>query len=222
MRFHTHRGRPLHSVLTLTLLVVSAPLSVAVAQSPSAPATPGMPVAPTSSSQPGPIESPDPVFDRAFIDMMVPHHESAVAMAQVALARAEHPELRQMATKIIVAQEMEIAELRLWRKDWYGSLITPPITAMPVLPGVEVDGMAMDAVREMDMGGDVRDLWSAEPFDIAFIDAMIPHHQSAIDAAQLAVDRAEHSRIKKLAQSIVDSQQAEIDQLREWRDAWFR
>jgi uncharacterized protein (DUF305 family) len=142
-------------------------------------------------------------------------------MAQIAVARAEHPELRQIATDIIVAQEMEIAELRTWRNDWYGSLVTPPITAMPVLPGIEMDGMAMEKPHVMDMSGDVRDLWSADPFDLAFIDAMIPHHQSAIDAAMLAADRAQHPKIKKLARSIVDSQQAEIDQLTAWREAWY-
>ena len=161
------------------------------------------------------------MFDRAFIDMMVPHHESAVAMAQVALALAEHPDLRQMAMDIIVAQEMEISELRTWRKDWYGSLVTPPITAMPILPGIEIGGMSMDAMHELDMSMDIRDLWSADPFDLAFIDAMISHHQSAIDAAKLALTRADHPKVKKLAQAIVASQQAEIEQLSAWRDAWY-
>lgn len=220
MRFPAPRGRALLSTLALTLLLIVAVSAVVVAQSPSVPVSPSPPAL-SSSSDPGPGASPDQVFDRAFIDMMVPHHESAVAMAQVALARAEHSELREMAMEIIVAQEMEIAELRTWRKEWYGSLAAPPITAMPVLPGVEMDGMAMDTVHEMDMSGDVRDLWAAEPFDLAFIDAMIPHHQSATDAAKLALDRAEHPQIKELAQSIVESQQAEIDQLSAWRDAWY-
>ena len=47
-------------------------------------------------------------FDQAFIDMMVPHHQSAVAMAVVALARAEHPEIAALAPEIIEAQEPEI------------------------------------------------------------------------------------------------------------------
>ena len=40
-------------------------------------------------------------FDQQFIDMMVPHHEGAVAMAKIAQTRAEHPELKQLADAII-------------------------------------------------------------------------------------------------------------------------
>jgi uncharacterized protein (DUF305 family) len=60
-----------------------------------------------------------------------------------------------------------------------------------------------------------------DPFDRAFIDAMIPHHQSAIDAAQLAQARAVHQEIKDLARAIISAQQSEIDQMQAWRLAWY-
>ena len=44
-------------------------------------------------------------FDLMFIDMMIPHHESAIAMARVALARAEHEEIRTLAQEIIAGQQ---------------------------------------------------------------------------------------------------------------------
>ena len=46
-------------------------------------------------------------FDRAFIDMMVPHHEGAVAMAERLLKDGEHRNLRAMAQDIISAQTRE-------------------------------------------------------------------------------------------------------------------
>lgn len=164
-------------------------------------------------------------FDRAFIDMMVPHHESAVAMAQAALARSERPEILALAPEIIKAQEYEIAQLRSWRQEWYGDDDTPPITAMPVLPGIEMPGMetmaGMDPVP-MDMAEDVLRLWTTtEPFDLEFIDAMVPHHESAIAAAEIALDQSERSEVIAMAQAIVDSQQAEIDQMTAWRVAWY-
>jgi uncharacterized protein (DUF305 family) len=50
---------------------------------------------------------------------------------------------------------------------------------------------------------------------------MIPHHQSAIDAAKAAETRAERAEIKELARAIVADQQREIEQMQQWRQAWF-
>ena len=58
-------------------------------------------------------------FDRAFIDNMLPHHESAIAMAEVALQESENPEIREIARDIVDAQEREIAQMREWREEWY-------------------------------------------------------------------------------------------------------
>src|SRR5829696_7107712 len=68
-------------------------------------------------------------FDLMFIDMMTPHHASAVAMAQVAQTRAEHPELRMLAEQIIESQSAEIAQMQAWRDEWF-----PDAPAMPVMP----------------------------------------------------------------------------------------
>jgi uncharacterized protein (DUF305 family) len=59
-------------------------------------------------------------FDRVFIDMMIPHHEGAVVMAKRLIERGEQPALRAMARQMIEAQAREIAQMRRWRKDWYG------------------------------------------------------------------------------------------------------
>jgi uncharacterized protein (DUF305 family) len=60
-------------------------------------------------------------FDQQFIDMMLPHHLSAVEMAKIAADRGEHPEIKALAADIISAQEIEISQMREWRKDWFGS-----------------------------------------------------------------------------------------------------
>jgi uncharacterized protein (DUF305 family) len=92
---------------------------------------------------------------------------------------------------------------------------------MPMLDGVMMQGMDM-ASMTMDMAPQIKDLWLVEAdFDKAFIDAMIPHHQSAIDAAEMALDNAEHPEIQELAQAIIDAQQREIDEMTAWREEWY-
>lgn len=59
-------------------------------------------------------------YEDRFIDMMIPHHEGAIMMAQNALKNANRPEIKEMAQAIITAQEREIGQLKKWRKDWYG------------------------------------------------------------------------------------------------------
>ena len=163
-------------------------------------------------------------LDQAFIDMMVPHHESAVAMARLAEERAEHQELKDLAADIISAQEREIGELRAWRTQWFGSADTPPMSEMPLLPGMDMPGMdgmsGMDGMT-MDMTEEIEALKTADPFDRAFIDAMVEHHGSAIDAATIIRDQTALPELKGLAEDIITSQQAEIEQMTEWRAAWY-
>ena len=166
-----------------------------------------------------PAPSMAATFDQAFIDMMVPHHESAVAMAEIALERAEHPEIKQLAGEIVAAQESEIEQLRAWRADWFGSDQTPGMEAMPMLPGMEMEGHDMGGT--MDMTADVEALREAEPFDKAFIEAMIPHHESAIAAAKLAQAQAEQPEVIELAAEIIAAQEREIAQMQEWLEAWY-
>jgi uncharacterized protein (DUF305 family) len=60
-------------------------------------------------------------FDRAFIEMMIPHHEAAIEMARNLKETTERPELLDLADEIITAQEAEIAQMRAWLNEWYGS-----------------------------------------------------------------------------------------------------
>ena len=151
-------------------------------------------------------------FDRQFIDMKVPHHMGAVAMARIALARAQHPAIKRLARSIIADQDREIARMKAWRKAWYGRATTPPMDRMPMLPGL---------MMHMDMMGDVSRLKTATPFDRAFIDAMIPHHRMAVAAAKLELTSGSHPELKALALSIIESQSREIGLMQAYREVWY-
>ncbi len=57
-------------------------------------------------------------FDKMFVDMMIPHHEAAVTMAKDALARSQRPEIRELAQRIIDAQQREIEMMNRWKSEW--------------------------------------------------------------------------------------------------------
>jgi uncharacterized protein (DUF305 family) len=161
-------------------------------------------------------------FDQQFIDMMVPHHQGAVEMAKVAEQRAQRPELKRMAADVIRTQDTEIAQMKAWREAWFGSDQTPAMEKMPMVEGMGGQHGAAGHGATMNMAADVEKLRRAdEPFDRAFVDAMIPHHESAIGAAKAAEARAERPEIKTLAREIVAAQEREIARMKEWRRAWY-
>lgn len=57
-------------------------------------------------------------FDKAFVEMMIAHHEGAVDMAELIPARAKHAELKTLGEAIIAAQTKEISDMKQWQKDW--------------------------------------------------------------------------------------------------------
>ncbi len=146
--------------------------------------------------------------DERFIDAMSPHHQGAVDMARVALANAEHPEIRQLAGNIISSQEAEIEELRSIKEEQFGD---------PEVPAE----MSPEEMRMMGMMEDPGELENQEPFDQAFIDAMIPHHEAAIEMAETANEETGNPRIQDLTRRIVEAQESEIEQMTGWREEWY-
>ncbi|MDQ3548731.1 MAG: DUF305 domain-containing protein [Chloroflexota bacterium] len=87
----------------------------------------------------------------------------------------------------------------------------PSETSMPMaMPSATMGGDASGSPMSGDMD-----------MDLAFIDGMIVHHQSAIDMAGIALEEAEHPELEQLANDIIAAQQSEIEQMSAWRDEWF-
>ncbi|MCL6750307.1 DUF305 domain-containing protein [Nostoc sp. CCCryo 231-06] len=58
-------------------------------------------------------------------------------------------------------------------------------------------------------------------FDLRFLDGMTPHHQGAVEMAKEAQVKSKRPEIKKLADNIIKSQNQEITQMKQWRQAWY-
>ena len=59
-----------------------------------------------------------------------------------------------------------------------------------------------------------------DDYDKAFISNMIEHHKSAVDMAKLSSQNAKHDEIKQLSNDIVDAQEKEISQMKQWQKDW--
>lgn len=140
-------------------------------------------------------------FDRAFIDAMVPHHLSAIDMAQAARDAGLHkPVLVGIANDIVTSQQREIDEMQQWRKQWYGSAKIDPNDTGAL-------GMSTD---EMGMSHSPGDISKASNVDVAFASLMTDHHKGAVAMAKLALMKARHPEIKKLARQIIAAQEREL------------
>jgi uncharacterized protein (DUF305 family) len=146
--------------------------------------------------------------DKRFIDAMVSHHQGAIEMAEVALDEAEHKELKDLSRNIISTQQAEIEELKAIKEEEFGTSQVPM-------------EMSKEQMRGMGMMMNPQHLAQSKPFDEAFIDAMIPHHQSAIYMAQVAHEKSKIPEIKDLAENIVSAQKREIEQMKQWCKQWY-
>lgn len=152
-----------------------------------------------ASSESG--SSPGAEFDRAFIDAMVPHHESAIAMAKAAKeAGLDQPDLVAVADAILATQQVEIGQMKDWRGEWFGSSTIDPAGA---------DALGLDE-HAMGMTGDAEALMNSTDVNTDFAQMMITHHQGAIEMAKLAEGKAQHQELKELAQEIIKAQEREI------------
>lgn len=132
-----------------------------------------------------------------FAQMMIPHHEQAVTMSELALTNTTNPDVIALATAIRNAQGPEIKQMQEW-----------------------LDGKSDSHMHEMGMGGmlteaELKELASLKDaaFDQMFLTSMIAHHEGALDMASMIQDSTK-AEVKQLYENIVTSQSAEIEAMK--------
>lgn len=186
------RHTPRRLVLTVATIVITVATLGACGTSQDHSSMPGMS---GSSSSPATTAA---AGDVTFAQMMIPHHEQAVEMANLALqdrAKAS-AEVRQLATDISKAQGPEIETMKAWLSSW----------GAPT-------GMSMDHSMPGMMGDDqMKELETATgaAFDRAWLTAMIAHHEGAVTMANDVLATTSNEEVRTLAQAIVDGQKKEI------------
>jgi uncharacterized protein (DUF305 family) len=166
--------------------------------------------------------------DKSFIEMMIPHHQSGIEMAQMALSRAKSPEIKKLAQSIISAQTREIQQMQIWYKQWYGKDVPENVMNRGMGTGMNMDmnrgmgtGMNMDMSEAMKTCMQQQNmemttgLQNAPDFDQEFLRQMTSHHRMATMMSGMVANSGRHTEVRNLAQSIVKSQSTEIAQMQQ-------
>ncbi|MFX4287727.1 DUF305 domain-containing protein [Janibacter sp. G349] len=137
--------------------------------------------------------------DIMFAQMMIPHHEQAITMADLALdpsAKASG-QVHDFAKDIKDAQDPEIQMMEGWLKDWDAP--TPSSSGMDHGSGM----MTQDEMSKLESA-------TGAKFDKQWLTLMIKHHQGAVTMAEQVLTTTEDNAVKRTAKSIVKAQKAEI------------
>lgn len=151
-------------------------------------------------------------FDEMYIAEMLAHHEGAISMAETVSASTDRKELLDLAQSIMQTQTQEVVKMQEWQEKW-GYEKTMGGHASHSGMGNEMSGTMMD------MGKELEGLKGTE-FDKKFLELMIEHHQQAVDMSKYASTNAGHQEVKDLAKAIIDAQNIEISQMKQWQMEW--
>ena len=151
----------------------------------------------------GPSKTAVTRMEIRYMTNMIDHHHMAIMMGEMAVEKAVHPELKQLGEDIVETQMAEIEQMQTWLKDWYGIEHEPRMT--------RGQQKQMDKLEAM----------SGSEFEIAFLKEMIPHHRMAVMMSIPVAGRATHVELRELAQDVITTQTAEIQQMQTWLKDWY-
>lgn len=154
-----------------------------------------------------PNDSTGAAADIGFARDMSAHHAQAVEMALIARDRTQDEEIRILATDILLTQQGQIGQMQGWLAIWGVSSAgsEPRMSWM----GHPVEGRmpGMASPEEIAQLGEL----PPNEADAEFLRLMIPHHQAGIEMAEELLERSERGAVRRLAQAIATSQEAEIE-----------
>lgn len=145
-------------------------------------------------------------FDLDFANTMIMHHQAAIDMSEVEIAKGSDAQIKTMAKNIITAQTAEIAQLRTFIKSY----------KMP-----EVDKKTSEKHDELSktmktLMGTMNNMKMTDNADKDFVMMMIPHHESAVSMAKDELKHGKHSGLKQMAKKMMADQNKEITEFKSW------
>ena len=141
----------------------------------------------------------DAVPEVEFAQMMIPHHEQAIVMSDLALAKNAGPEVSALAVSISATQGAEIEQMR-------GIIARYGAQEMHSHGDHDMPGMLTES--QLDELGRA----SGPQFDQLFLTGMIEHHKGAIEMAEAVLD-SDDAEVRTLAEQIIREQEREIQEM---------
>lgn len=139
----------------------------------------------------------DRTFDLRYINAMISHHRGAMILAEQLAKNTTKPEMKALAQNILNDEPKAIAELYVWKKEWYGDTKN---VRDPIMPNLGP---------------------SDEKFDLRFLNALIAHHEAGI--VMTKETRLKSSRVEIL--NNVDAVEIfltnGLQTLKELRNTWY-
>lgn len=242
-QFVMHFAQLKHCLLpALAATALAVPVSLAVAACGGSGTDSGAGTIPTTSttatssstSSTTPTGGQHNEADVAFATGMIPHHRQAIAMAEMAQTRAQSSRVKSLAARVKAAQVPEITQMSGWLKAWGQPVPTGSGMGSHMgsgtgsgtgsgMPSMDRSGTSASGMTGAGSGGmagmmseeDMSKMGTmfATAFDRAFLTGMVAHHRGAVAMAQTELRQGGNAEAKQLAQSIIDSQNAEIDEM---------
>ncbi|KUN15320.1 copper resistance protein [Streptomyces canus] len=151
--------------------------------------------------------------DVSFAQGMIPHHQQAIEMAELADGRAASTQVKDLAARVEKAQGPEISTMTGWLKSWDEKVPES-------MPGMDHSGMeGMEGMEGMDGMMDSADMGklkkaSGKDFDSMFLTMMVEHHEGAVKMATTEKAKGQYKAATAMAGDIVTAQNAEISEMK--------
>lgn len=142
--------------------------------------------------------------DLMFAAMMIPHHQQAVDMSNLALEKSSNPEVQALATQIRDAQAPEIEQMQGWLDGSGGASMSDMMAGHDGKMGGMLTDEQMAALQNA----------NGVAFDRLFLEGMIAHHEGAIAMATM-ITSSSNEEAHELGHNILESQTAEIAKMKE-------
>ena len=161
-------------------------------------------VSPAHAEQPVPSMAAV-MFETMFLKSMPDHHNLAVEMSRICIAKGVRTELNTVCQQVIDAQQREVAIMQNWARTWYDLQVTPQLH--------KEDREMLARLRAM----------STADFEKEYMKMMIRHHWLAISMAGGCVERAHdlHREMEAMCEDVIEMQIDEIRKLRDWLCQWY-